>query len=551
MKDELERLKQEIEEFKEWVNTFDTFVGKLDPHGVMIFCNEAPLKVAGIKKEDVYGKYFPDTEWFLHSSKEREKVKEAIQKAKSGLPSRREITIKAKDGLIPVIFNCQPVIKEGKLKYITIEGKTIVEEKRLRMELQEAKNNLEKRVRERTAELLEINKKLKKEISERKQAEEALAAEKERLAITLRSIGDGVIATNNKGEIILINKIAEKLTGWSQDEAIGRPLNEVFYIINERTRKPYENFFEKVIKADSVVSLSNDTILIARDGTERVIADSSAPIRDKDGNIIGVILVFRDITEERKLEQELIKADKLESIGILAGGIAHDFNNILTAILGNISLAEVHAKSEEKVVERLEKAKKACLRGRDLVQQLLTFSKGGEPIKKVTSIAKLIKESVNFALSGSNVKCEFSIPDDLWLVEIDEGQINQVINNLIINAVQAMPEGGIIEVSCENTIITEKDNFPFKKGKYVKITIKDKGVGIPKEHLPKIFDPFFTTKEKGTGLGLATTYSIIKKHDGYIELKSEVGVGTTFYIYLPAKPLSIPFKQGFSTNSYY
>ena len=637
MEDKLEKIKQEIEELKEWINTLDTFVGKLDVDGKMIFCNEAPLKVAGIKFEDVYGKYFPDTIWFSHSEIERKKVVESIEKAKAGFSSRIEISIKGADGsIIPIIFNCQPVIKEGKIKYITVEGKNITEEKKLRIELEKAKRDLEKEVKKRTAELLESEEKYRtliessqdgfviiqdnkfvfvneamsrlvnypkekiigkyvtdfmpdeekeralknikkviergsiglqeykyikkdgkvcnlqvtssrityqgkpaiqavvRDVTAQKQTEEALIAEKERLAVTLRSIGDGVIVTDAEGKIILLNKIAEKLTGWSQKEAIGKPLNEVFYIINEKTRKRCENPFEKVIKTNGIVGLANDTVLIARDGTERIIADSGAPIRDKDGKIVGVILVFRDITEKRKLEQELIKADKLDSIGILAGGIAHDFNNILTAILGNITLAKIFAKSEERVVRRLEEAERACLRGRDLTQQLLTFSKGGEPIKKLISVAELIKETAGFALTGSNVRCEFSISDDLWSVEADEGQISQVFNNLIINADQAMPDGGIIKISCENVFISKKDNLPLKEGKYVKITIKDQGIGIPKKYLSKIFDPFFTTKKKGSGLGLATAYSIIKKHEGHISVDSEVGKGTTFYIYLPA-----------------
>ena len=373
-----------------------------------------------------------------------------------------------------------------------------------------------------------------KDITERKQMERALAAERERLAVTLSSIGDGVIATDAEGKVTLLNKVAENLTGWSQEKAVGRPLNQVFCIINEDSRRPCENPVEKVIKIGKLFNIADNTVLIARDGTEKAVADSAAPILDRHGKIVGVVLVFRDITEKRKFEQELQKTAKLESVGILAGGIAHDFNNILTSILGNITLANIYTKSDNKISNRLKEAEKACLRAKDLTQQLLTFSKGGEPVKKPVSIAMLAKESATFSLSGSNNRCKFFIPSDLWQVEADEGQINQVINNLLINADQAMPEGGIIEIHCENIVIKANEHLPLKKGDYVKILIKDNGIGISKDHLSKIFDPYFTTKHKGSGLGLATVYSIIKRHEGHIRIESEVDIGTIFHIYLPA-----------------
>ena len=382
-----------------------------------------------------------------------------------------------------------------------------------------------------------------RDITTRKQAEEALAEEKERLSVTLRSIGDGVITTDIEGKIVLINKVAEKLTGWRQVEAIGKPLSEVFHIINEKSRKRCKNPFEKVVKSGEITGLANNTILIARNGIERIIADSGAPIRDKDSKIIGIVLVFRDITEKRKMEEELLKASKIESVGILAGGIAHDFNNILTAMIGNISLAKEYSRPEDEIFKVLIKMEKASMQAKDLTQQLLTFAKGGIPIKKTIFIVDLIKDSTVFALRGSNVRCEFFIPDDLWPVEIDEGQISQVINNLIINADQAMPGGGVINVSAENIIIDTKKALPLKKGKYIELSIEDHGIGIANEHLQKIFDPYYTTKQKGSGLGLAITYSIIKSHNGQITVESEVGTGTIFYIYLPASLEKAPKSE--------
>ena len=389
-----------------------------------------------------------------------------------------------------------------------------------------------------------------RDLSARKQAEETLAVEKERLAVTLRSIGDGVITTDIKGKILLINKEAEKLTGWTQEDAIGRPLIEVFHIINEKTRDSCENPVEKVIKTEERAGLDSQTVLIARDGIERIIADSGAPIFDRKSKIIGVVLVFRDVSEKRKMEEERLKIHKLESIGLLAGGIAHDFNNILTAFMGNISLSKLYVKPEGKIFERLEEMEKATLRAMDLTGQLLTFSKGGAPVKKTLSISELIKDCAIFALRGSNVQCEFSFSDDLWPSEIDEGQISQVINNMIINADQAMPEGGEIQVCAENMVVDAKLSLPLRPGRYIKISIQDQGSGIPKERLPRIFDPYFTTKQKGSGLGLATAYSIIDKHDGYIVAESELGVGSTFYIYLPASEKKVPEVKETRTKAF-
>jgi two-component system cell cycle sensor histidine kinase/response regulator CckA len=375
------------------------------------------------------------------------------------------------------------------------------------------------------------------DITDRKRAEELLIAEKERLSVTLRSIGDGVIATDTEGKINLINKIAENLTGWQQQEALGKPLDEVFQIINAKTHQSLESRVSTVLKNGQIPELEEQIALIAKDGTERIVADSIAPIYDKESNIIGSVLVFRDMTEELKREEESLKATKLESIALLAGGIAHDFNNILTAIMGNLSLAKRFVDPQNSAYQRLNDTEQATLRAKELTQQLLTFSSGGAPIKKTASIAELLREGVNFALTGSNVKGNLYLQKDLWMTEIDEGQINQVIHNLVLNARQAMPLGGTIEVRAENVALKTGSTIQgayIPPNKYVKIMVKDPGVGIPPEHLQKIFDPYFTTKQKGSGLGLATSYSIIKNHEGYLFVESELGTGTTFSIYFPA-----------------
>ncbi len=371
-------------------------------------------------------------------------------------------------------------------------------------------------------------------ITLRKIAEDSLAMEKERLAITLQSIGDGVITTDLHGDIQLLNRVAEDLTGWSYNEAVGRPLEEIFYIVDYATRKRRANPVSEVIASGRTVDVVPGTVLVAKDGWERFIADSAAPIFDSKSKILGVVLVFRDISEKRKMESEITKLDKLRSIGLLAGGIAHDFNNLLAAILGNISLARITAGSGSTVDERLVKAETAVMKAKGLTQQLLTFAKGGAPVKKVISIEELLREAVIFALRGSNTQYQFEIKPNLRSVEADGGQISQAINNLIINADQAMPTGGTITIAAENCTLQPHNSVPLSPGDYVKVAIRDQGGGIAEKHLPLIFDPYFTTKADGSGLGLATVYSIVNRHGGAIKVSSRENIGTTFVMYLPA-----------------
>ncbi|HLA00665.1 MAG TPA: ATP-binding protein, partial [Thermodesulfovibrionales bacterium] len=292
--------------------------------------------------------------------------------------------------------------------------------------------------------------------------------------------------------------------------------------------------------------------IITADGNTKWVWEQGRGIFSPDGRLLAIEGFITDITEQKKLEGELRRAQKLESLGILAGGIAHDFNNILTAILGNISLADSFADSDSKdnMHKALKEAEKASLRAKGLSQQLLTFASGGLPVKKVISVGGFIKEAAGFALKGSNVVCEYSISNDLAPVEVDEGQIGQVIQNLIINACQAMPEGGVINVHAENINIDSEKALPLKPGRYVKISIKDQGVGIPQKHISKIFDPYFTTKQTGSGLGLATTYSIIRNHGGYITVNSKVGEGTTFCVYLPATDKKVDVEMDTGKGSF-
>lgn len=254
-----------------------------------------------------------------------------------------------------------------------------------------------------------------------------------------------------------------------------------------------------------------------------------------DGHLLGFWWLRRDISDKKRTEEEILKAHKLESLGILAGGIAHDFNNLLTAILGNVSLAKTYIDERHKAHEKMAIAAKATLRAQELTRQLLTFARGGAPIKKTASISELLKDCAEFVLRGVNIRTGFSLAPDLWHVHMDAGQISQVVNNLIINSVQALPEeGGRLLIRARNVQVDEDSSLPLTPGRYVRISISDNGKGIERNHIRKVFDPYFTTKERGSGLGLATSYSIIKKHEGHITLWSKLGVGTTFYFFLPA-----------------
>ena len=258
-----------------------------------------------------------------------------------------------------------------------------------------------------------------------------------------------------------------------------------------------------------------------------------------------ILFLTSDISERKRLEEEMLKASKLESLGVLAGGIAHDFNNLLTVIVGNIALAKLLLPENAEAYELLNEAEKASFQSRGLTQQLLTFSKGGAPVRQTAIINELIKDSAGFALRGSKVTGEFDLQEDLYPVDVDEVQLSQVINNMMINAVQAMPEGGKVVLRAYNVTFQSNERPPLAPGSYVCIEVEDQGVGIEHEWQNLIFDPFFTTKMTGSGLGLATSYSIIHKHDGFIDFKSRPGQGTTFYIYLPAssKPISLHKKE--------
>ncbi len=375
---------------------------------------------------------------------------------------------------------------------------------------------------------------LNREIVSREKAEQQLAAESERLQVTLQSIADGVIAADIDGRVVLVNRVAEQLTGWSEQEAVGRPVSEIFRVVSMGTGREILDPVARILEQERPELVRGDLILRARDGSETLVTESCAPLTDNRKQVIGAVLVFSDVSEQRKMEEELAKAKKLESVGVLAGGIAHDFNNLLTAILGNLSLARITSRQSDPHYRHIADAEQASLRARDLTKQLLTFSRGGAPVCQTVDLSSVIRESAGFVLRGSRIQATFEIASDLWLTRADVGQVGQVIDNLVINAMQAMPEGGRLRIGAVNYEVTGESSLPLTPGNYIQISVEDHGVGIRPDHLDKIFDPYFTTKEAGNGLGLAICYAIISKHGGHITVDSVVGSGTVFYVYLPA-----------------
>ncbi|MBF0316351.1 MAG: response regulator [Oligoflexia bacterium] len=370
--------------------------------------------------------------------------------------------------------------------------------------------------------------------------------EMERLSVTIRSIGEGVITTDKNGNIMLMNQVAEELTGYDLNFARGRPIHEIYQIVNEENKESKENkeiqesLLKNVLKNGKMIDLSAQAIMISKTGLKRIIASNSAPIKYSDGNIIGAVLVFRDITQKQQIEERLRNSQRLESLGVLAGGIAHDFNNLLSGIYGHIEIAQEHLMdmTTNRAREHLDKTMDVFERAKDLSRQLLTFAKGGLPIKRVMNIESLLQQNTNFVLSGSNVTPIFEIDEDLFECEVDDHQLGQVIGNIVLNAREAMSSGGKIFITAQN--ISSGDIIQFSSATellqnrgYVLIRIKDEGAGISPDDLSRIFDPYFTSKPHGIGLGLAIVYSIIKKHDGHIEVESVPSIGTTFSIFLP------------------
>ena len=398
---------------------------------------------------------------------------------------------------------------------------------------------LEEQVRNRTKELLS-------EQSKKESIIEELAAQKEQLSVTLRSIADCVITCDAAGSIVMVNEAFTELTGRRAEKAQGEPLADVLSLSQDGKTDLSKDLVSRILDSEHPIDLYSTATLSRKDDSTRIVSVSGSAIGDKSG-MRGAVLVLRDVTKKQQMEKELQKSQKLESVGVLAGGIAHDFNNLLAVILGNVSLAKLKLKESrpEEVIELITESEHAGKRARDLTQQLLTFSKGGAPVKRITNVEDIIREATLFALRGSNVNCIYDVEPGDYFAEVDEGQINQVVNNIVINAKQAMPEGGTVTIRMFLPIAGNTDMNPalqpHERG-YLRVEIADEGTGIATKYLTKIFDPFFTTKQSGSGLGLATSYSIIRNHGGTISVDSSPTAGSCFTVFLPAS-LAEPFEE--------
>jgi len=374
-----------------------------------------------------------------------------------------------------------------------------------------------------------------RDITEKRKMEIQLLKTRNFLQNILNSSLDGISTTDMKGRIVYATPRLREMLGFDQKELLGNPVYR-FY----KNGKADAKYIMEILTQKG--DLKNyEMQFVGKDGKLLEIMLSATLLKDESGKAIGTVGVFKDISEKKRMEEQILHVQKLESVGVLAGGIAHDFNNILTAIVGNISLAKMYAKTEGKLVQILTEAERASGRAKELTERLLNFSRAEKPVKRVDAVGRLMQDVTALVLSGSNVCYEFDVPPDLWMAEYNPNQIRQALTNVVLNAMEAMPKGGVVRASAKNVVFDRKrvdltETIP--AGKYVQLTIADHGAGIQPADLPKIFDPYFSTKEqglqKGMGLGLTTVYSIVKRHEGYLHVESELGSGTKVHLFLPA-----------------
>ncbi len=380
-----------------------------------------------------------------------------------------------------------------------------------------------------------------RDVTERHETRRALATESERLAVTLGAIADGVISTDLDGRVVQANDAALHLLGLKLDAILHQPIDDHLGFLEAGARAPMDSLVACALKKGiaCTLPLSGHTLLhVLSNGTEFAAGGTATPIRDADEQMVGAVLIFRNLTERRRMEQELLKLGKQESLGQLAGRIAHDFNNLLTVILGNLSLTKILLAPGDTALRRLADTEKACLRAKDLTRQLLAFARGGLPVKKPLALEPLVRESARLILQDSATPYRLHWPDALPQVNADAEQLHQLLYELLNNALHATPGGGSLHLRGELTKVQDGGALPLPGGDYVRLSVRDEGVGIPEPQMARLFEPFFTTKENSRGLGLATCFLIARNHDGYMTVDSTPNYGTTFFLYLPVSPAS-------------
>jgi PAS domain S-box-containing protein len=487
-------LEEAVERYSDVVDNASDLIHSVTPDGTFLYVNRAWREALGYNEQDIARLKLMD----IVDEPYRERCRHIFKCLLDGQPLDRNETIFVgkHGGKIVVEGSCRTRVKDG--RPVAMTG-------------------------------------IFRDISERTRNELALRESERRYRDLFENAHDLIQIVRPDGRLLYVNKAWRQTFGYSEEEIEGL---SIFDLISPDCHDHCQQLFTQVISEEDVHYI--DTVFVSKEG-RKIIIEGNACCKFQDGKPVSTQCIFHDVTEKKKMEEELLKAQKLESVGVFAGGIAHDFNNLLTAILGNISLAKMYLNRQDEVYKRLDMTEKACLQARTLTQQLLTFSKGGAPIKKTTTITELIKDSTSFILRGSQVMCVYDLAVDLWPIEVDEGQLSQVTQNLVINASQAMPSGGILTIHASNVNLAPHNLLTLPAGRYIKLAFHDEGAGIPQEHITKIFDPYFSSKQTGSGLGLTIAYSIIKKHDGIITVDSEPGKGSTFIIYLPAsdKPATV------------
>lgn len=367
------------------------------------------------------------------------------------------------------------------------------------------------------------------------------------LSSILSSMRDGLMLFDGSGNLQYLNEAAEEILGWYPKEVLGKSYKGLFQWVYRSDMSSAPCPVEGVFKSREVGVVSEKVFITGKTGEIKPVSGRVIPILEEE-SLLGVVLLLRDQTEHVQLQNQTIRNNKNQMLGVVIGGIAHDFKNLLTGITGNLSYIKEANPSESDIKLRLETAGKAGERASDLAQQLMTFTKDGGAEKAEISLRSLLKESSEFIFKGTQVSCDLSLPDKLWFVYVNEGQISQVVNNLLINAIQAVEAFGAVSLKVENVKVGEQDNLPLDKGRYLRIEVQDEGEGIPPENIAKLFNPYFTTKKAGNGLGLASCKAIVDDHMGHIEVRSKVGHGSSFYVYLPATDKEEGSKLGAVEN---
>jgi len=490
------------------------------------YANRNMIEISGYSEKEFYTKTLFDL--IPETGSSETDIKKIINDISSGKLShaRFEHVLKNKSGEELAVMISLSSITEGIHRGILMILSDISSMKKASLKINEQYSEIQEQLQR----LESLNSELVSAQKDLVTANSELEKEKEYLSATVTSIGDGVISYDIDGKIFLMNSVAEELTGATAAEAIGKNIRDVLRFDDDSSKELLFDTLGTVSEKYNFTNIGVPFKLYDSENNERIIELSSAVIKLHE-KPIGIVLALRDVTIKNRIDNELIKMSKLESIGLLAGGIAHDFNNLLTGISANVSLLNNISTIPTEVSDSLSDISRAVERASALTKQLLTFAKGGNPVMQSCRIEDIIKESVKFVVKDSSIKTEISIENDLLPVLIDPNQISQAINNLIINAIQAMPDGGTLSIQVKNADRIPPE-IPLKTGKFIFIRISDTGCGIPRKNLIKIFDPFYTTKPNGTGFGLTSTYSIIKKHRGYIRVDSKENEGTVFQIFL-------------------